>query len=500
MRLGIRESKLLAPILLLITSACEGGATTRQVVAQEPEAQPAVQQPMPTIPQDTAIAARLSAAFRAATDRAMPAVVFVRVERQQRSAGRNRDPFRFFFGPPPPGGRDDGERLQEASGSGFIIDGDGHIMTNNHVVADASRVSVLLADGREFEAEIVGQDPNSDVAVIQISTGPDEELPVSVFGDSDGLRVGDWVLALGNPLGLQFTVTAGIVSAKGRSLNIGRRQAALEAFIQTDAAINPGNSGGPLVDLYGRVVGMNTAITGPRFVGYGFAIPISLANRVAGDLIRDGVVHRPQLGVRISDVDAVDAEVYGLAEVTGAEVVAVEDGGPAASAGIQIRDVIVEFDGEQIDNSTDLITTIAERRPGQTVPLTLIRDGQRRNVQVTLGEFEAVAAKSRTNSVASSKMENVLGFRVAPLDASTARELGYDRTEGVVISRLSNVSPAARRGLRRGQLLLSVNGREVGEVADVEELADEIDAGAVVSLIVLDSDLGETVINYRTRQ
>ena len=184
MRLGIRESKLLAPILFLVTSACEGSATTRRVVAQEPEAQPAAQQPMPAIPQDTAIAARLSGAFRAATDRAMPAVVFVRVERQQQSAGRNQDQFRFFFGPPR--GRDDGEQLREASGSGFIIDGDGHIMTNNHVVADASRVSVLLADGREFEAEIVGRDPNSDVAVIQIPPVPMRNYPFLSLGIRTG--------------------------------------------------------------------------------------------------------------------------------------------------------------------------------------------------------------------------------------------------------------------------------------------------------------------------
>src|SRR5690606_25721911 len=250
---------------------------------------------------DTLTASSLSGAFRSAAATALPAVVQVEVQSRVSAASSRRLPFMI------PGMPQDEMPVQRGTGSGFIIDEQGHVMTNNHVVEGADRIVVRLTDGREYDASIVGTDPNTDVAVIRLEGAEGESFPVSQFGNSDALKVGDWVLALGNPLGLDFTVTAGIVSAKNRSINILQNEmnTQLEAFIQTDAAINRGNSGGPMVDLLGRVVGINTAIESGTgfFAGAGFAIPINLARKVGGDLIEYGVVHRPRLGIQITAVD-----------------------------------------------------------------------------------------------------------------------------------------------------------------------------------------------------
>jgi len=339
---------------LLLAFACRSGTAAQDTGQDRPDrgqrAREQIREQLGGVPArvDTAIASALSNAFRAAADRALPAVVQVTVERGTQVAGRTvplPDMFRYFFGLPE-GGPDQQIPLppQQSTGSGFIFDQQGHIVTNNHVVADAERVRVRLVDGREYAAEVVGTDPSTDVALLKVRAGNEERLPVLAFADSDSLRVGDWVLALGNPLGLDFSVTAGIVSARGRQIT--GRTGALEAFIQTDAAVNPGNSGGPLVDLLGRVVGVNTAIVGgPRFVGYGFAVPINLARRVVSDLLEYGYVRRPRVGVSVSDVTAVDAEAYGLDRIAGAQVKTVEAGSPADRAGIEVGDVVVALDG-----------------------------------------------------------------------------------------------------------------------------------------------------------
>src|SRR5690606_3071574 len=239
---------------------------------------------------------------------------------------------------------------RSGSGSGFIISPDGYVMTNNHVVENASRVTVTLTDRRQFDATVVGRDPNTDVAVLKIDG---DNLPTVQLGNSDELQVGDWVLALGYPLSLGETVTAGIVSAKGKNIGImGRNEEAaapLEHFIQTDAAINPGNSGGPLVNLRGEAIGINSAIASPTgtYSGYGFAVPIRLAKRVADDLIRYGTVHRPRLAVQIKDVEPADIDVFGLPGADGSVVTVVQDG-PARLAGVQAGDVIVAVDGQRV--------------------------------------------------------------------------------------------------------------------------------------------------------
>ncbi|HEV2131318.1 MAG TPA: trypsin-like peptidase domain-containing protein [Longimicrobiaceae bacterium] len=446
---------------------------------------------------DTATANALSSTFRAAAERALPAVVFIGVE-QEIVAGQATpvpEPFRRFFGLPP-----EGFELppRQGSGSGFIFDETGHVLTNHHVVADATRVLVRLLDGREYDAEVIGGDASTDVAVLRISAGEGEGLPAAALGDSDEVRVGDWVLALGNPLGLDFTVTAGIVSAKGRQLT--GRATALESFIQTDAAINPGNSGGPLIDLLGRVVGINSAISGgPRFIGYGFAVPVNLAHRVAADLIRYGYVRRPRIGVGVNDVTAVDAEAYGLPEVAGAEVVSVEERSPAAAAGLRVGDVILELDGRPLPDAAALTTALAQREPGERVTLTIFRSGRRQTVTVQLAEFPRPEV-GRRPVADGTRPELLLGFSVIPLTSQIAARLGLREQTGVVVAEIVPYSPAASAGMRPGQLILSINAQEVSSPADVARMAESLRPGLVVSVRVRDPQVGETIFNFRARR
>jgi serine protease Do len=426
-------------------------------------------------------------------------VVYVQVERSAEAARRGQrppgtpDPFEFFFGPQAPPGQ---LPPQVGSGSGFIFDAEGHVVTNHHVVADASWVLVRLVDGREYRAEVVGSDEASDVAVLRIQPREGETLPAAELGSSDPLQVGDWVLALGSPFELEATVTAGILSAKRRQLT--GRQTALEAFLQTDAAINPGNSGGPLVDLGGRVVGINTAIVGgPAFVGYGFAIPIDLARKVVSDILQFGEVRRPQLGISVRTVNAVDAEAFGLAEIRGANVATVVPDSPAEKAGLQIGDVIVAVEGEAIDDAADLTTTLAERQPGDRVTLSVIRAGNRQEIEAELGRFATEEPELQRRAAQASAEK--LGFQVQGLTAALAERFGHERSDGVIISEVVPFSAAANAGVRPGQILLRVNGQEVGTPADIERIAQGLGAGEVVSLRLIAPELGETFVNYRLR-
>ncbi|HEU4565854.1 MAG TPA: trypsin-like peptidase domain-containing protein [Gemmatimonadaceae bacterium] len=438
------------------------------------------------------VARALSNAFRAAADRALHAVVQVNVEEAARVAERQiPEEYRRFFGgaqqlPMPP---------QMGMGSGVIFDADGRIMTNYHVVADADRVRVRLVDGREYTAQLLGADSNTDIAVIKIASTRGETFPAVTFGNSDSLRVGDWVLALGSPLGLDFTVTAGIVSARGRQLS--ERPGALESFIQTDAAINPGNSGGPLVDLFGQMVGVNAAIAGgPRFVGYGFAVPVNLARRVVGDLIAYGYVRRPRLGISVSNVAAVDAEAYHLDRVAGAQIRTVEPGSPAARAGLQVGDVVVALDGRPVENATTLTTQLAQHKPGDRVRLTIIRGGQRRDVTVELAEFPH-PRDMRARAPSPDTTGTRLGFAIAPLTPELAQRLGLRAGQGVVVTDVVPYGAAANAGIRPGQILLRINDQEVKEPRDVARIVSRLTPGQVASVRVRDPQIGETIINYR---
>jgi serine protease Do len=452
-----------------------------------------VQQQLGEIPGtlDTTSTARMSAAFRAAAAHALPAVV------QITTIAVAEVPHALPFDIEPT------QRMQ-GSGSGFIFDASGYILTNYHVVRNALHVNVVLLDGREYTAEVIGTDPSTDVAVIRVEPDRRETLPVIELGESDHMRVGDWVLALGNPFGLTFTATAGIVSAKGRNIGILSQvsNTALEAFIQTDAAINPGNSGGPLVDLNGRVVGINTAIESQTgsFSGAGFAIPIELARRVANDLMQYGVVHRPRLGISIDDVNAADAEVYSLPAVTGAAVTSVSPGTPADAAGLQLGDVIVAINDDPIHTVSDLQARVARYNPGDRVQVAFIRYGNSMETTVQLGEFEV--AREEQPRERQQRDRNPLGFNVAALPPQMASQLGLRGDNIPVVSRVDPLSAAGRTRLRRGLVIRQFNGREIRTIRDLERAASSIRTGDIVSLIVLDAGAPEplpTIINYRAQ-
>jgi serine protease Do len=441
---------------------------------------------------DTLTAAALSRAFRQAAQEALSGVVHVqvRVYRTQ--------PTRGSRGAPSDGGR--GQPV-DGSGSGFFFRADGYILTNNHVVDGARRVTVVLQDRREFDAVVLGRDPNTDIAVLKIEG---DDLPVAAVGDSDVLEVGDWVVALGYPLQLGSTATAGIVSAKGRSIGILQQSdeasAPLEYFIQTDAAINPGNSGGPLVDLHGRVIGVSSAIASPTgfYSGYGFAIPINLAMRIAADLIRYGEVHRPQLGVAIDDVDPADAEIYGLPAPEGVEVIQVTAGSPAEAAGLELGDVITGVDGTAVTASGALMELLARNEPGRVVKLAVMRYGAPLEVDVELGEFEPAVRVTDLDAPVREPGLGRLGFAAADLTPGLAARFDIDTARGVVISQIDPTGAAARAQLRPGVVLERFNGERIETVDDLRRATQTLRPGQAVSLVV-HRDGVRTIINYRVR-
>jgi serine protease Do len=492
---------------LVVLAAC-GQNGVAQGVAQDAaeSARREVREQLGAVPAvvDTVTASRLSGAFRAAAERALPAVVYIQVAsepRLARDALRN-NPFFWFW----PRSQDDIRiQPQMGAGSGVIIDTQGHVLTNRHVVRDADEIVVRLVDGREYAADVVGTDPSTDVAVIKLATRGNERLPVAEIGDSDQLQVGDWVLALGNPLGLEFTVTAGIVSARGRTTGIlgQESQYPLEAFIQTDAAINPGNSGGPLVDLHGRVVGINTAIQSPTgaYAGYGFAIPINLAYKVATDLIQYGTVRRPRLGVFIETPNEADAAAYGLERAAGAEITSVQENSPAARAGLKMGDVVIAVDGRPIETSSELQTLLAQRQPGDRVRLTIVRDRRQMDVTVELGQFETDRVRERSRSERVSAAQR-LGFEARELTSRDVQELGLPAdTRGVVIVDVPPLSPIYRQ-VSPGSVIVSINGKPIRTLRDLERAADELGPGDLVQLIVRapQADIGERIVNYRIRR
>jgi serine protease Do len=443
----------------------------------------------------------LSADFRAAASVVMPAVVRVDVTQQAPAVATNRrmpaNPFGLPFDMPQ---QPESGLPRAGTGSGFIYDASGLVLTNRHVVDGADRVVVRLSDGREFNATTVGADANTDVAVLRLDVPDGGDLPVLALADADDIGVGEWVLAVGSPMGLDFSVTAGIVSAKGRSIGILARDggAPLEAFIQTDAAINPGNSGGPLVDLDGRVVGINTAIQSSTgvFAGYGFAVPIGVARKVAQDLVQFGEVRRPRLGVQVTDANAADAKVFSLPSVSGAMIRSVQEGTVAAKAGLRMGDVVVALDGRPIVDASGLTTALASRKPGDEVELGVIRYGERMTLAVRLEQFSTDNERARTRAAA--RAPDLLGFDAAAIDGRLARELGERAGDGLVITSVEPAGSAARAGLRPGTVIRSINGTDVRTRADLDRVRSTIDAGDAVSLVVSTAD-GEVMINYLAR-
>jgi serine protease Do len=442
------------------------------------------------------VARNLSEAFSTTAKAAMPAVVSITVEKTVEVASamgsdQLNDPFspfgedflrRFFGGQLPPQIQLPQKYVERGQGSGFIISSDGYILTNNHVVGDVNKIKVVLQDGRTFtDAKVIGTDPDSEVALIKI---PGTDFPVLPMGDSDNMAVGDWVIAVGNPFGLAETVTAGVVSAVGRS-NV--HISAYENFIQTDAAINPGNSGGPLINVDdGKVIGINTAILSESggYMGIGFAIPINMARTIAEQLKETGRVIRGYLGMYGQNVTADMAQLMGLPKAQGIAVARVEPGSPAAEAGLQQGDVILQMNGEPTESYDAFRTQIAEMRPGTKVRLGISREGKSREITVTLGErpTEHAAARAQPPQQGQQESQRRLGVQVVDLTRGLAQQLGYQGSQGVVVAGVVPGSPADQAGLQTGDLIISVNGQPV---ANVNQFAQAVRASSKNDKVLL---------------
>jgi serine protease Do len=461
-----------------------------------------------------------SNAFVAIAEHVTPAVVSIQMERQARPVkvprgGQQIPPgMEDFFKQFDP--RQQQQQPMEGSGSGFLVSQDGYILTNNHVVADADKLTVTLLDKRVFKAKVIGRDPTTDVAVIKIDgTG----FPTINLGNDETSRVGEWVLAVGNPLGLDFTVTAGIISAKGRSgqlRNLYASQYAIVDYIQTDAAINPGNSGGPLVNSHGDVIGINSAIASGTgyYSGYGFAIPISLAKTVMNDLIQYGHVRRAILGVSISDLRPEDAQAAGLKEIRGALVGGGNPGqvSPAEKAGIEPGDVIIAIDGTPVDRVAQLQRIIRVHKPGETVSVDVMRYGQKHTYKVKLAEApnESQLASSDSdddNGGSDSAAEkpatyDKLGISVEPMSVDRAsRAEVSDAQRGLVVMSVDALGPSYQKLIAESDVIVKVLNpmpHAIRTVADLDSSISKLKNGDVVSLLVYNTQAkGTRVVNLR---
>lgn len=382
-----------------------------------------------------------------------------------------------FFEFPTPESQPEQEHKSQSLGSGVIISGDGYIVTNNHVVEEAEEIRVRFTNHEEYVARVIGRDPKTDVALIKIE--PRNGLTFVTFADSDKIRVGDWVVAIGNPFGFENTVTAGIVSAKGRSFGNGP----YENFIQTDASINMGNSGGPLFDLDGRLVGINSAIfsgTGGN-IGLGFAIPANMVNHVVGQLKEHGQVTRGWLGVMIQHVTADLAEKFNLDRPMGALVGEVTKDSPADKAGIKQGDVIIEFMGKEITDMPLLPSIVAQTLVGAKAELIVIRDGKKRKINITVGKLDEEQVGSGSGQ--GEGVNQRLGLTVQELTPELIKSLGIEDQEGLIISDVENGSPAAYAGIKRGEIILEINQKPVKDLKQFKEVLQNLEPASNVLLL-----------------
>ena len=424
----------------------------------------------------------IPASFADVAKKASPAVVNIATVKTSKFGGPPGQRFRSPFGPKDPlhefferfFGKDlpRRERKERSLGSGFIIDPSGLAITNNHVIEEADEVRVRMSDNRELEAEVLGRDPKTDIALIKIKA--ETKLPYLALGDSSRVRIGDWVVAIGNPFGLEHTVTAGILSARGRAIGAGP----YDDFLQTDASINPGNSGGPLLNLDGEVIGINTAIVAGG-QGIGFAIPANMARQIVEQLKDKGRVIRGWLGVMIQKVTPDLAKSFRLEGETGALVADVAEGGPAEEAGLKRGDVIIAFNGREIKEWNDLPAIVAATPVGTKVKVTVIRDGKKKVFTVKIGELkdEVVAAVSPA-------VTSDLGLTVKELTPELADRLGLDEKEGVIITGVTDDSPAAEAGLKPGDLVIEINRRPIASQGDYNLALKKIKKGETVLFLI----------------
>ena len=433
--------------------------------------------------------------FSALAETVSPAVVHIRVVKTVKSEGPalgpfNRNPFsdneqfRDFFGHRF-GPQRRPEFKQPGLGSGFIIDKAGYIVTNNHVVDGADSIKVILKDETEYNAEVIGRDPVTDIALIKIEAKHD--LPSVPLGSSDNLKVGEWVTAIGSPFGLQYTVTAGIVSAKGRVIGSGP----YDDFIQTDASINPGNSGGPLINMQGQVVGINTMIIAGG-QGIGFAIPIDLAKGIITQLKTSGQVTRGWLGITIQDLKGQLAEYYGVSGKTGVLVASVVPGDPADQAGIQPKDIITEINGEMVTTSRDLTKLAAMLGVGDTAKVTILRNGKSKTLEIQIGKRPMTMAS--TSESRQKEKQGEYGFKVTDLTPEIARRFNIEETSGVIVVGVVPNSQADTAGVQQGDLIIEINHKDIGSVKDFKALIDQPNKADGINLLVKRLNAGLMVI------
>jgi len=429
--------------------------------------------------------------FVSIAERVGPAVVKIEAEKVEKVRGFGfEEEFPFddfwnrFFGQPR-------QREQEyrttAQGTGFFLSPDGYLLTNYHIVENAIKVEVTALQGETYTAKIIGTDPKTDIALLKIEA---KNLPFVEMGDSSLLKVGEWVLAIGNPFGLEHTVTAGIVSAKGRQLGLGGNVPEYQDFIQTDTAINRGNSGGPLVNMRGEVIGITSNILAPAGgnIGLGFAIPSNLAKKVVVQLREKGRVVRGKIGITMptTPLTEEDKEAYKLKDRNGALVTSVEPGAPADKAGIKPYDVIVAVDGERIKDPNDLKLKIADIAPGKKVNITVVRDGKEQTFAVTVEELEPQETKVKAED-----SDKDLGFTVRELTPSIVRRYGLKTQEGLIITQVRRYSEAERKGLAAGDIIIEVNKRKVATVDELERILKKMESGQVIILLIRRETDGE---------
>jgi serine protease Do len=427
--------------------------------------------------------------FATIAEKVAPAVVYIEAEKVEKVQLRSMldDPFfedfwRFFG---EPRGREQ-ERRSSARGSGFFISSDGYLVTNNHIVENAETVTVKTLDGEIYKAEVVGTDPDSDLALVKVE---EKNLPFVELGDSTQCRPGEWVLAIGNPLSFEHTVTAGIISAKGRQLLGGPRY---QNFIQTDAAINPGNSGGPLVNMQSEVIGINSMIstTTGGSIGIGFAIPSELAKKVVQQLRENGRVVRGYLGVsKIYPLDEGFRKSLDIDVKNGALIQEVVPGTPADKAGLKPYDVIIEVDGQPIKDHNDLAIKIADIPPGKTVEIKVVRKGG--EVKVLKAKIEELESEQEQKPESSSDKD--IGFKVRELTSRLARRYGYNTEEGLIITEITRYGEADRKGLQTGDIILEVNQKKMRSMSDLEDILKKAEPGDAIMLLVRREGNGESV-------
>ena len=398
----------------------------------------------------------------------------------------NQDPFKDFFDKFF-GNEQQREFKQRSLGSGFIIDKDGYIVTNNHVIDDADEIKVKLNSGKGYDAKIIGRDPSTDIALIKIKA--DSSYSVAKLGDSDALKVGEWVVAIGSPFGLAHTVTAGIVSAKGRVIGSGP----YDDFIQTDASINPGNSGGPLLNMKGNVIGINTAIIASG-QGIGFAIPVNMAKDVIKQLKEQGEVTRGWLGVGIQDINDEMADYYGIKDKEGVLISKVFPGDPADEAGIKTKDIITEVNGQKIKSSHELTRIIADFHVGEKVKIKVLRDGKEKTFIVKI-------AKRQQAKIASSNMpykkQEVFGIQVSDLTPEIANRLNLQETEGVVVTDVQSGSQGDDKGVQARDIIKEINHQSINSVDDYNNAINKVKKGDTVSMFIKRANSGFFVIKLK---